>query len=144
MSANRFLDTNVLFYACDSSEPDKQAVALQLIGELSAEGTGLISTQVLGEFFHSTVVRRKLLAAADAERVVRDYGKTFQVVGIDFEIVCLAMEIHRRFQISYWDSLIVATASHHGCSEIVSEDFSAGQIYQGVRAVNPFQPKTKS
>ena len=57
-----------------------------------------------------------------------EYGNTFQVANFDFDIVCMAMEIHRRFQISYWDSLIAATASHHGALKSY-EDFSPGQIY---------------
>ncbi len=144
MSVKKFLDTNVLFYACDSSDPHKQAIALQLIADLSAKRTGVLSTQVLGEFFHSTVVRRKLLSAATAEKIVQDYNKTFSSVPIHFDLVRLAMNIHQKYQTSYWDSLIVAAASDQGCAEILSEDLNDNQIYNGVRVVNPFLVKTKS
>lgn len=71
MSAKRFFDTNILVYACDSSEPAKQTRALELIAEASTQANGALSVQVLGEFFHATVIRRKLLTADEAERVIR-------------------------------------------------------------------------
>jgi predicted nucleic acid-binding protein len=61
MSGKCFLDTNVLVYSCDSSDVAKQQAALGLISALASRGEGVISTQVLGEFFHATVIRRKLL-----------------------------------------------------------------------------------
>ena len=70
MSGSQFLDTNVLVYSCDSSDAVKQQTALDLIAACSSQGTGVLSVQVLGEFFHATVVRKKLLTAAEAERAV--------------------------------------------------------------------------
>jgi predicted nucleic acid-binding protein len=139
MSAKRFLDTNVLFYACDSSDQHKQLIALRIIDELSASASGVISAQVLGEFFHATVIRRKLLSVEEAEKIVRQYAATFPVVAIDFSIVSAALNIHRQFQNSYWDSLIIAAAAHHGCSEVLTEDLNHGQVYNGVTIVNPFR-----
>ncbi len=69
MSVRQFFDTNVLVYGCNSTDPDKQAAALRQIAEASAAGTGLLSVQVLGEFFHATVVRQKLLTAAGQTRI---------------------------------------------------------------------------
>jgi len=59
-------------------------------------------------------------------------------VDIDFTLVCAAIGIHRRFQLRYWDSLIVAAARRSGCTEPLSEDLSHGQDYDGVKVVNPF------
>lgn len=67
MTAKRFIDTNVAIYADDDSEPTKQATARSLLLEAAATATGVISTQVLGEFFHATVVRRPLLTIAGAQ-----------------------------------------------------------------------------
>ena len=64
MTAKRIFDTNVVIYAYDDSEPTKQAVARSLLLNAAATTTGVISTQVLGEFFHATVVRRPLLTVA--------------------------------------------------------------------------------
>src|SRR5436190_16131750 len=70
MSVKCFLDTNVLVYSCDSSDARKQQAALGLISSAASRGEGVISAQVLGEFFHATVIRRKLLASEEAERAV--------------------------------------------------------------------------
>ena len=72
MSAKRFFDTNVLVYACDSTDPAKQATALQLITEASAQGSGVLSVQVLGEFFHAVVIRSNLPSRAE---LVGDLGQ---------------------------------------------------------------------
>jgi predicted nucleic acid-binding protein len=77
--------------------------------------------QIFGEFFHGTVIRRRLLAADEAERIIRAYQPVFAVVDIDFALVRAAIGIHRRFQLRYWDSLIVAAAGRSGCTEILSE-----------------------
>jgi predicted nucleic acid-binding protein len=144
MSVKKFIDTNIVFYSCDVSDPRKHGIALQVIADLSKEQTGVVSTQVLGEFFHATVVRKKLLTAAEAEKVIGDYSNSFAVAGIDAELVRAAIKFHTRFQTSYWDSLILATAARHLCVELLSEDLNAGQTYDGVRVVNPFAEISKA
>ena len=133
----RFFDTNILFYAYDSSVPKKQAVAQTMLAESAADGSGCISVQVLGEFFHATVVRKHLLSADEAESAIRNLG-ALQIVDIDYAMVRAAIEVHRKYQTSYWDSLIVAAAKRSHCVEVVSEDFSAGQSYDGMAVLNPF------
>jgi predicted nucleic acid-binding protein len=61
MSDKRFFDTNILFYAYDTSDPAKQATAEALVRQAAADGSGVVSTQVLGEFFHATVTRKAVL-----------------------------------------------------------------------------------
>jgi predicted nucleic acid-binding protein len=138
MSVKRFFDTNILVYACDSSEPAKQKRALELIAEASTQDSGALSVQVFGEFFHATVIRRKLLTANEAERIIRAYQPVFTVVDVDYELACAAIGIHRQFQLRYWDSLILAAATRCGCAEVLSEDLSHEQDYGGVRVTNPF------
>lgn len=139
MSGKRFLDTNVLIYSCDSSDVSKQQAALDLIAECSSQGTGLLSVQVLGEFFHATVVRKKLLTADEAERAILAFRAAMSVVSVELQDVADAIAIHRKYQTRYWDSLIIATAAHHGCREVLSEDLSDGQTYNGVLVSNPFR-----
>jgi len=139
MSVKRFLDTNILVYACDSSDAAKQQTALALISTVGSSGEGVISTQVLGEFFHATVIRRKLLAAEEAERAVLAFELALIVAAVEPRLVTDAIKIHRRYQTRYWDSLIIATAVDHGCVEIVSEDLNDGQSYNGVAVRNPFR-----
>lgn len=139
MSGKRFLDTNVLIYSCDSSDTIKQQKALDLIAECSSQGTGLLSVQVLGEFFHATVVRKKLLTADEAERAILAFLAAMAVVSVELQNVTDAIAIHRKYQTRYWDSLILATAAHHGCDEVLSEDLNDGQNYNGVFVSNPFR-----
>jgi len=140
MSGRQFLDSNVLVYSCDSSDAGKQQTALDLIAACSSQGTGVLSVQVLGEFFHATV-RKKMLTAEEAERAILAFRAALPVVSVEFQDVADAIAIHRQYQTRYWDSLIIATAAHHGCSEILSEDLNDGQNYNGVLVSNPFHAK---
>ena len=143
MSGSQFLDTNVLVYSCDSSDAVKQQTALDLIAACSSQGTGVLSVQVLGEFFHATVVRKKLLTAVEAERAVLAFRAAMTAVPVEFQDVRDAIAIHQKYQTRYWDSLIIATAVHHGCGEILSEDLNDGQTYNGVLVSNPFRAKAQ-
>lgn len=143
MSGRRFLDTNLLVYSCDSSDAGKQQTALDLIAACSSQGTGVLSVQVLGEFFHATVVRKKILTADEAEQAILAFRAAMTLVSVEFPDVVNAIAIHRRYRTRYWDSLIIATAAHHGCSEILSEDLNDGQSYLGVLMTNPFRAKTQ-
>ena len=137
MTAKRFFDTNVVIYAYDDSEPTKQAVARSLLLNAAATATGVLSTQVLGEFFHATVVRRPLLTVANARIALRALSH-LHVATIPPSLVERAVDLHERFQLRYWDALIIATAKHEGCDEVLSEDMNHGQNYDGVRVTNPF------
>ncbi len=138
MSARLFLDTNVIVYAYDTADPEKQAKAQTLLTMSAARRDGAVSTQVLGEFFHSVVVRRRLMDASEALRIIEALKAGFFVADVTVDLVEEAIEVHRRFQLRYWDSLIVATARSLGCEEIASEDFNDRQDYGGVRVSNPF------
>ena len=142
MTANQFFDTNILVYAFDSSDPAKQQIAKQLFAEAAIAATGRLSTQVLGEFFHATVIRRRLLTATEAARAIDAFQKAFAVAAIEPALVTDAIAVHQRYQLRYWDSLIVATANRYGCTEIVSEDLSHGHSYNGSVVRNPFRAVT--
>ena len=94
---------------------------------------------MLGEFFHATVIRRKLLTAEEAERAVLAFQAALIVVAIEPRLVADAIQVHRKYQTRYRDSLIIATAVHQGCAEIASEDLNDGQSYNGVVVRNPFR-----
>ena len=142
MTANQFLDTNILVYAFDSSDSAKQQMAKQLIADAATSATGRLSTQVLGEFFHATVIRRRLLTAAEAARAIDAFQAAFAVAAIEPALVTAAIAVHQRYQLRYWDSLIVATANRCGCTEIISEDLSHGQNYNGSVVCKPFRAAT--
>ena len=138
MSDKLFLDTNILVYAYDSSEPEKQAKAQTLLTQGIERENTVISAQVLGEFF--VVVTRRIqkpLSAKQAEQGI-DLLSILSVVEIDLKLVRRAVFIHTESQISYWDSLIISAAERAGCTKILSEDLNAGQAYHDVRVENPF------
>jgi predicted nucleic acid-binding protein len=138
MSVRVFLDTNVLVYAYDKHEPAKQAKAQSLLTAAVREENGFLSTQVLSEFF--TVVTGKIrnpLSAHEAGEVIEMLG-ILQIQEIDFEMVRRAIDTHKRYGISYWDSLVLSAAERAECAELHSEDLKDGETYNGVRVVNPF------
>ena len=133
-----FIDSNVLIYSYDRSEPDKRSRAQELIAGLSQNGNGVLSVQVLGEFF--SIVTRRIpnpLSIQEAEAAVALFG-SLPVLDIDMAMVRRAIATHSRYGTTYWDSLIIAAAERAGCSSILSEDLNTGQSYHGILAVNPF------
>lgn len=140
MSARTFVDTNVLVYAHDRSAGRKHEVARNLVERLWQERSGVVSTQVLQELYVN--IRRKAgspLSAAKARQVVEDY-LTWPVVVNDGDAILRAVEVERRFGLSFWDSLIVQAAQEAGTPVICSEDLSHGQEYGPVTVENPFRP----
>jgi predicted nucleic acid-binding protein len=139
MSGDRyFLDTNILVYANDESDPAKRSSASRLIVDGLRSGRAVISSQVLGEFWVTVTMKIKvplLLETAEAEI---ERFRSLHVVSIDADLVLFALEKHKRFRISYWDALILASAEISGCETVYSEDLGTGQVYGNVRVVNPF------
>ncbi len=139
MSAEIFLDSNILVYAYDTHDAKKQKTAVDIIKKAIEEESGMVSAQVLGEFF--VVVTRKIeapLSVADAETII-DILSALPVAEIDLPLVRRAISTQKACKISYWDALIVAAAEREGCSVIFSEDLNDGQEYNGVRVRNPFK-----
>jgi predicted nucleic acid-binding protein len=134
MRAEFFLDTNILLYAASgaAAEKAKRATAREL---LTRDGGGL-SVQVLAEFYVSATANFKL----PEEKVVRilESLENYPVLPIDDALFWSALAIKKRYQMSYWDSAIVAAAVELGCSIVYSEDLNHGQVYSGVRVINPF------
>ena len=133
-----FFDTNVLVYGYDRRDPAKRLRALALLAAAIENGTGAVSAQVLSEFFN--VVTRRLpdpLSFEVAGAIIGEVA-SMSVVEIDAALVQRAIGACRRYQISYWDALIVAAAERARCGRILSEDLNAGQSYNGVVVVNPF------
>ncbi len=134
----QFVDTNVAVYAYDETAGDRHQRARQLLDELWLNGSGCLSIQVLQEFY--VTVTRKLPVPVESDvaaRIVRDLA-TWRIHAPDAGDVLEAIELHHRFNISLWDSLIINSATTLGCRVVYSEDLNAGQQYGGVRVVNPF------
>ena len=138
MSGLDFLDTNILVYAYDSAAPEKQKTAQNILTQAVSQENGLVSTQVLGEFF--TVITRKVknsLSNDEALNIIRCM-KFARILEVDFPMVLKGIEICNRYSISYWDSLIISAAERAGCERVVSEDLNDGQKYNSVVVYNPF------
>jgi predicted nucleic acid-binding protein len=139
MNDRVFLDTNILVYAYDTHEPDKRKVAQDVVKRAVREDNAAISTQVLGEFF--TIITRKIkkppLGPEEAQKLVSAVS-IIQVVETDLLLVNRAIDAHRKYGISYWDSLIVAAAERASCKTVLSEDLSHRQRYYGISVLNPF------
>jgi predicted nucleic acid-binding protein len=136
MPARSFFDTNVLLYADDKSAPTKQGRALALVAEHRRTGTGVVSMQVLQEYFVS-VTRKLGVDAAIARRKVELLAE-FDVAAPELADILGAIDLHRLHGFSFWDALIVRTAKQSGCTLLLSEDMQDRREIDGVRIVNPF------
>lgn len=137
MSVRSFFDTNVLVYADDKGAPAKQKRAVELVSEHRRSRTGVISLQVLQEYF--VTVTRKLHVDARVARRKIELLAEFDVASPDVGDVLAAIDLHRLHGINFWDGLIVRSAKQAGCSVLFSEDMQAAREIDGVRIVNPFQ-----
>ncbi|MGQ0814090.1 MAG: PIN domain-containing protein [Gemmatimonadota bacterium] len=139
MSGLVFVDTNVLVYARDASETRKQPQAREWMQRLWQERRGRVSTQVLQEYY--VVMTEKLkpglsrLAARDDLRLLQ----AWQPIPIDRPLLETAWSIEDRFELSFWDALIVAAAQRCNAEYLLSEDLQDGQSFDDVRVLNPFR-----
>ena len=137
MARRSFLDTNVLIYSVDRADPAKQETALGLIARHAKERTGVISTQVLQEYF-SAATRKLGIQPQQARQHLRDF-LVFDIVQVTPGIIEEGVDCSILNTISFWDGLIVASASAAKCAELISEDLADGQIIQGIAIKNPFR-----
>ena len=131
-----FFDSNILVYAEDATASVKQERAIGLILEHGRQRSGVVSLQVLGEYF-SAVTRKLKLDPGVARSQVEFYSR-FHVVEPTVNHILAAIDLHRLCGFSYWDSLILHCARQSGCRILLSEDMQHGQEIDGVRIVNPF------
>jgi predicted nucleic acid-binding protein len=137
MNDRTFIDTNVLIYAHDVDAKAKHEAAKRILRELWSERTGVLSTQVLQEFYVN--VTRKIpnpLSKDLARTVVNNYA----VWCVDTTPAenSMAFQIEDASRIGFWDALIVASALKSGAVRILSEDLNAGQMISGIFIENPF------
>ena len=139
MSGKSFVDTNVLIYAYDLDAGQKHTIAANILRELWLNGDGVISTQVLQEFYvNATKKIPKPLSPLEARVIISRYH-VWHVEENTLDSILRASEIQERRQLSFWDSLIVAAASKASANILLSEDLNHGQVIEGVKVINPFQ-----
>jgi predicted nucleic acid-binding protein len=136
MIAPVFVDTNVLIYALDDADRKKQAAARDWRAELWRRRQGRISFQVLQEFY-AKVTHKWPNVRQQARSEVHDL-LVWRPVSVDSGILDQAWKIQDRYQMSFWDALVVAAAKSASCRYLLTEDFQAGQDIDGLLVVNPF------
>ncbi len=135
-----FLDTNLLVYAVDPGDPIKQNIAITWLTTAHQTGNGLLSYQVVQEWFN--VVLRKAavpLSPDEATSLYRTLIEPLWRVQSSRELVDTAIDLHRQDSLSWWDSLIVSAAIQGNCSQLLGEDLHHGREIGGVRIHNPFR-----
>ncbi len=138
MSGRIFVDTNILIYAHDLDAGPKRKIAVAIMEELWEQQTGVISTQVLQEFYVN--VTRKIsnpLPKAKARGIIENY-RYWQVEQNSPATISSASEIEERYMLSFWDALIIAAATNANAAKILTEDLSHGQVISGILIENPF------
>ena len=133
-----FVDTNVLVYGHDADAGQKYAVAQGILEELWNQHAGVLSVQVLQEFY-VTMTRKVLhpLPPNKVRNIIQDYF-SWHIEVNDPMSVLVASRIEGNYKISFWDALIVAAASKAKVKKILTEDLQTGQTIEGILIVNPF------
>jgi len=139
MAVERFLDTNILLYAYDLDDPAKRVIASSILEQawLSPGSCG-ISVQVLQEFHVNFT--RKGKTQEEAAQIIEDFT-LWPIIDNTLPLFLLGLDLQMRWQLSLWDSMILAAAQTSGARELLTEDFNHGQFYGRVRVINPFKAK---
>lgn len=132
----RFFDTNVLVYAHDAREPGKRDISRELVAASMDDDEWVVSTQVLVEFY-ATTVRRKLLAPREARDLLSLWGG-HDIVPQTTDLVLRAIALHQDHSLSFWDGLIVQAAMDAHCDVLLSEDLQDGRRFGELVIRNPF------
>lgn len=135
---NCFVDTTLLVYAIDPSNPEKQQVAADLLRAVARAGTLVLSAQSLNEFYRVTTDRRGLLSRGEARAEVTRL-EPFCTAPYDFDVTQHAWQIQDRHGFSWWDCVLLASASRAGCNVFFSEDLQHGRRVDHLTIMNPFR-----
>jgi predicted nucleic acid-binding protein len=137
MSDRTFIDTSVLIYAHDIDANAKHKIAMEVLQELWSERTGVLSTQVLQEFYVNVTRKIPSPLSKDLARLVVSSYAIWCLETTPTEILA-AFRIEDESRIGFWDALIVSSAAKSGANRILSDDLNAGQRIAGILVLNPF------
>jgi len=138
MSVRTFVDTNILVYAYDLDAGEKYTVAKEIVSDLWNSRTGILSTQVVQEFY--VTLTRKIpspLKKTQARRIIGNY-LSWDVALNDGRTILQASEIEETYNISFEDAMIISAAYTKNASLLLTEDLNSGQQIEGIRVLNPF------
>jgi predicted nucleic acid-binding protein len=133
-----FLDTNLLLYAYDAGSPAKHSVAVRILEDLWKGGNGILSTQVLQEFFVNVTKKiPKPLSVAVSREIVEDFLK-WRIVPIEGRTILRAIDLHEKQKYAFRDSLVIQSAIEGGARWLFSDDLKDGQKIGDLTIRNPF------
>jgi predicted nucleic acid-binding protein len=133
-----FVDTNVLLYAHDDKPEPRCKIAKELVGKLWSSRTGVVSTQVLQEFyFNATKVYKLAMSRSDARRALASYAK-WRVIPSDAQLIMSASRLEEEHSVSFWDALIVQAALRASAAFLVTDDMQDGRKFGSLTVRNPF------
>ena len=133
----RFIDTNILVYASDTVSRVKNGVAMRIVAKAVRNPDYLVSVQSFNEF--SSVMLGKFKRTVAEIRESLEIYSRIESVPVEKSFTVRALQIQEQYQLQFYDSLLLAAAEANGCTEFLSEDLNDGQIYCGMKAVNPFK-----
>ena len=139
MNVKTFVDTNVLIYAHDVDSKSKHATAKNILRELWSERTGVLSMQVLQEFYVNVTRKIRSPLSKDSARLVVSSYSIWCMETTPAEL-SVAFRIEDESRIGFWDALIVAAAAKSGATRLLSEDLNPRQKIAGLSLENPFAP----
>ena len=138
MSEKVFVDTGVLIYAHDLDAGEKRAIAEHVLRQLWQDESGVLSTQVLQEFYVN--ITRKIatpVSRRDARDLINAY-RVWPVATMDVGDVLAASDLEERFRINFWDAMIIVAALKSGAAVVLSEGLHQGHGVRGLEVRNPF------
>ncbi|WP_194817304.1 PIN domain-containing protein [Nocardia sp. XZ_19_385] len=134
-----FIDTNILVYAHDTEAGARHVIARDVLSDLWANGTGLLSAQVLQEFYN--VATRKFtprMSPPKARNIIASYSE-WCTIDTDPLVLVNASFLHEQHSVSWWDALIIEAAGQSGAKYLLSEDLQHGREFLGLEVRNPFR-----
>lgn len=138
MTGTVFVDTNVLVYARDGAEPEKQRAAARWMAELWATRRGRLSVQVLQEYYVTATRKLDPPRSRDSARADVVALHAWGPVPVDLVVLERAWALEGKYGFSWWDAQILGAALAARCTWLLTEDLQDGQDVEGLRVVNPF------
>lgn len=143
MSDKCFVDTNILVYAYNVDEEEKHAQASALIKNLWDKKTGVLSLQVLQEFYVTVTQKiRKPISSSEARVIIEDHVAVWEIIEPTANTLIAALEAQANYQLHFWDAMIFAAAKEARAKVVYTEDFQHGRKIEGVQFINPFRGAT--
>jgi len=131
-----FIDSNILIYTDDKRFPEKQQIANNLVDFHLRRRSGVISIQVLQEYYSVTTSKLRIDPVVAREKV--EILSSLYVFQPTTDDILGAIDIHRLHQFSFWDGLILRSSIQSGCRILLSEDLQHGRRIEGIEITNPF------